>query len=363
MFSIISFLIILSVLVLVHEFGHFWMGRKFGIKIEEFGLGYPPRVWGKKIGETIYSLNWLPLGGFVKLLGENGKEEGKKLSEKELKRAFFTQKKGARVLILTAGVVMNFLLGVLLFAAIYTKIGIPEEVNYLKVLGIIEGSPAEMAGFKAGDKIIGIKDEDNVFKGDKKELTSRFIEVVNNNRGKEIGFVLDEGKEISIVPRLIEDTPEGQGALGVSITNMDLVQYPYWQRPFRGVWVGLKEAGAWGKDILVSLKMMVVRGIQGEAPKDVAGPIGIYQISKSVVEEGILTILQFVAILSINLAVLNLLPIPALDGGRLLFIGIEAVFRKKVSQKIEQTIHLIGMVILLSLMVLVTINDIRRLIG
>jgi len=363
MLSIISFLIILSVLVLVHELGHFWMGRKFGVKIEEFGLGYPPRALSKKIGETIYSLNWLPLGGFVKLLGENGEEEGKKLSKAELKRAFFTQKKRVRILILITGVVMNFLLGVVLFAAIYTKIGIPEEVDYLKVLRTAEGSPADIAGLKAGDKIIGIKDKDNVFQGDKKELTNRFIEVVNNKRGEEIRFVLDEGKEVIIVPRLKENTPEGQGALGVSITNVDLVQYPYWQRPFRGVWVGLKEAGAWGKDILMSLKMMIVRGIQGEAPKDVAGPIGIYQISKSVVEEGILTILQFVAILSINLAVLNLLPIPALDGGRLLFIAIETIFRKKVSQRIEQTIHLVGMVILLSLMALVTINDVRRLIG
>jgi len=363
MLSIISFLIILSVLVLVHELGHFWMGRKFGVKIEEFGLGYPPRALAKKIGETIYSLNWLPLGGFVKLLGENGEEEGKKLSKTELKRSFFTQKKRVRITILTAGVIMNFLLGVVLFAAIYTKIGIPEEVNYLKVLGIGEGSPAELAGIKAGDKIIGIENKEDVFQGDKKELTNRFIEVVNSKRGEEIKFILDENREIIMTPRLIEDIPEGQGALGVSITNVDLVQYPYWQRPFRGIWVGLEEAWAWGKDILVSLKIMVVKGIQGEAPKDVAGPVGIYQISKSVVEEGILTILQFVAILSINLSVLNLLPIPALDGGRLLFIAIETVFRKKVSQRIEQTIHLVGMIILLGLMALVTINDIRRLIG
>jgi regulator of sigma E protease len=144
---------------------------------------------------------------------------------------------------------------------------------------------------------------------------------------------------------------------------VDTVLYPVWQRPFRGMWIGIKEALAWGKEILGSLGMMFYRLFKGEVPKDVAGPVGIYQISKSVADEGLLAVLQFVAILSINLSILNLLPIPALDGGRLVFLGIESITKKKVKSEVEQVIHLVGMVLILGLMALITVNDVRRLIG
>ena len=349
MTSIITFIIILSILVLVHELGHFLVARKFGIKVEEFGFGYPPRIWGKKIGETIYSINWLPFGGFVRMLGEDSHAQVE--NEKDVKRAFFNQKKRVRVAVLLAGVVMNFLLGVVLFGAIYTKIGIPEKVDYLVVTGVAEGSPAKKAGLKVDDKILNVAG------------IQEFIDDVNNHRGEEYELELDGERKLVVVPRTKEETPEGEGSLGVAISNVDMVMYPYLQRPFRGMLTGLKEAMAWGRDIFDSLSLMIVRLFKGDVPKDVAGVVGIYQISKDVSKEGLLAILQFMAILSINLSILNLLPIPALDGGRLLFIAIETLIRKRVKPEVEQVIHLVGIVALIGLMVLVTVGDVKRLVG
>ena len=356
---IITFIIILSVLVLVHELGHYFVAKKYGIKVEEFGFGYPPRLFGKKIGETIYSLNLLPFGGFVRMLGEDSQEQVGR--ENELKRAFFNQKKRVRVMVLMAGVVMNFLLGVVLFSGIYTKLGIPEMVKHVVVTGVSKNSPADVIGIKPDDKIVGV--EGFEWPEEKADSLTAFIEYVNQYKGKEVKLVLDSGQEKLVTPRTDQEIPEGQGALGVAITNVDFVQYPLWQRPFRGMLVGVNEAVLWGRDILVALGSMFYNLFQGLVPKDVAGPVGIYEISKGVAQEGFLAILQFVAILSINLSILNLLPLPALDGGRLMFIGIEAVTKKRLKSEIEQMIHLVGIVLLIGLMVLVTISDVRRLLG
>jgi regulator of sigma E protease len=354
---LITFIIILSVLVLVHEMGHFFVAKRFGIKIEEFGIGYPPRMWGKKIKGTIYSLNWLPFGGFVRMLGEDSNEQINK--KQDIGKAFFNQKKRVRIVVLLAGVVMNFLLGVVLFGAIYTKLGIPEMVDYVLVTGVTENSPAQIAGIKPEDKIAEVQGLD--WPVEKEETLKVFIEYVNQHKGKEVVFYFSDGSQRVVMPRLDEDIPEGEGALGVSITNMDYVLYPYWQRPFRGMLVGLNEATLWGKDILVSLGGIIHKLFKGDVPKDIAGPVGIYQISKGVSQQGLLAVLQFMAILSINLSILNLLPLPALDGGRLLFIGIEVITKKRIKPEWEQVIHLVGIVALIGLMVLVTINDVRRL--
>ncbi|MEA3355320.1 MAG: M50 family metallopeptidase [Patescibacteria group bacterium] len=349
MSSVITFIIILSILVLIHELGHFLVARKFGVKVEEFGIGYPPRIWGKKIGETIYSVNWLPFGGFVRMLGEDSGEQVS--NKKDLKKAFFNQTKRVRIMVLMAGVVMNFLLGVVLFGAIYTKIGIPEKVDYLVITGVVEGSPAEKIGLKVNDKIVNAGS------------INEFIDSIGAYGGKEYELELLDGRKLGVKPRTKEETPEGQGSLGITISNVDMVMYPYWQRPFRGILTGLKEAIAWGGEIVKSLGLMIVRLFKGDVPKDVAGVVGIYQISKNVSQEGLIATLQFMAILSINLSILNLLPIPALDGGRLLFIAIEAIMKKRIKPQVEQVIHLVGMALLLALMVLITIGDVKRLMG
>jgi len=339
--AILSFLIILSILILVHEVGHFLMARRYGIKVEEFGFGYPPRLIGIKRQGVIWSLNLLPFGAFVRLLGEDSEKQVK--GKSNLKRAFFNQTKKVRSLVLLAGVAMNFLLGVVLFAAIYTRLGIPEKVDYLVVTDVAKDSPAEEAGIKLEDKLIDFKEMD------------KFIDFINEHRGKEVRLKLKDGREVLVTPRLVAVTPQGEGALGVAITNVDVVLYPLWQRPFRGMWFGVKEALAWGKEIVTSLTKINAQ--------NVAGPVGIYEISKDVTKQGFLAILRFMAILSVNLSILNLLPLPALDGGRLIFIGIEAVRKKRFKPEWEQAIHLAGIILLIGLMVLVTINDVKRLIG
>jgi regulator of sigma E protease len=334
-------------LILVHELGHFFTARKFGIKVEEFGFGYPPRIFGKKIGETIYSLNLLPFGGFVRMLGEDSATQIKNKSES--KRAFFAQTRLKRALVLLAGVAMNFLLGVILFAGIFAHIGVPEQVDYLIITNLADDSPAVEAGLKQGDRIIGFSD------------TKSFIEFVNDNRGEVINLKLQDGQEVNLTPRLVDNTPEGQGALGVAITNVDTVKYPLPQSLFKGAWYGLQEALAWGRDILASLGSTIYGLTQGKKPEAVAGPVGIYEISKGVIATGLVASLQFVAILSVNLSILNLLPLPALDGGRLMFILIEVVARRRVKPELEQIVHLVGMLLLISLMVIITWADVMKL--
>ncbi|MCX6817144.1 MAG: M50 family metallopeptidase [Candidatus Beckwithbacteria bacterium] len=348
--AILSFLIILSILVFVHELGHFLAAKKLKVKVEEFGFGYPPRILGIKKRGTIYSLNLLPFGGFVRMRGEDP-STSLRAGLPQAKGAFFLKSKRVRLIILIAGVVMNFILGVVLFGAIYTKTGIPQKTDYLTLTAVAVGSPAEKSGLKPDDKILG-------FKG-----SEEFINYINDQRGQEIRLKIKDGRELTVIPRLVQDTPEGQGALGVGITDTETVFYPIWQRPFRGMWLGLQEALAWGGEILAGLGTMIAGLLHGQMPKDVAGPVGIYQISKTVAKAGFLAVLQFMGILSVNLAILNLLPLPALDGGRLLFLGIEAVTRKRIKPGIEQAIHMAGMLVLIGLMVLVTIGDIKRLMG
>ena len=353
--SIIIFLAVLSLLVLVHEFGHYWVARRNGVLVEEFGIGYPPRVYGKKIGETIYSVNALPFGGFVRLHGENMDE-----SVSKPERAFLNKSKKTRALIVVAGVVMNFLLAIVAFAIVYTFSGIPVETNDVKILEISEGSPAAEADLVVGDIVKDVN-------GDEVASTAVFIEKVADNKGNEITIIVDRGEgeatkevKVQVVPRT--EVPEGEGALGVAISTTEIYYPPVWQRPFIGIYYGFKEALFWTKTIVVGFAMMIQRLFVGEIPREIAGPVGIYALTSQAAQFGILTLINFIGILSVNLVILNLLPFPALDGGRLMFILIETVIGRKIVPKVEYAFHVTGMIILLSLIVVITIADVRRLI-
>lgn len=351
MLALIVFIAVLSILIFIHELGHFLVARKFGVKVEEFGLGLPPRIFGKKIGETLFSLNWIPFGGFVRLYGEDYLQKGIKS-----KRALCNKPKHVRALVAAAGVFGNFLLAVVCFSIVYSFTGIPIETDKVIIEAIAKNSPAEQAGLLPDQQIVSID-------GKPVGLTRDFVDHVKDKQGKEIlvATVDKEGrqKEYHLVPR--ENPPEGEGAIGVAITSVEMVFYPIWQMPFRGAWFGVKEAVAWGMMIISGFAAMIVGLFYGKVPQ-VAGPVGIYQITANVVEQSWLLTLQFVGVLSINLMILNLLPFPALDGGRLLFIGIEAVVRKRIKPQIEQYVHMAGMVFLLSLMLLITFNDVRKIV-
>lgn len=348
--SIIVFILVLSVLILVHELGHFFVAKKLGIKVEEFGFGLPPRVWGKKIGETIYSINALPFGGFVRLHGEQEEND-----TTDIKRSFLRKSKKTRALVITAGVIMNFILAIVAFAVVYSFSGIPRDMGKVKVLNVASDSPAQKAGIIVGDFIIKVEDE-NVFTSDD------FIAKTASYKGKNLIYEIERGGEnikVRLTPR--ETPPEGEGPVGVTITTTEIYYPPVWQRPFYGAYFGFKEGIFWGKTIVMGLGDMLYNLFRGETPRGVSGPIGIYAVTTEASKGGLLTLINFVGILSVNLAILNIFPFPALDGGRLLFIGIEAVTRKKIPMKVEAVVNNIGFLILLTLLLAITIGDIRRL--
>jgi len=351
--SILVFLAVLSILVMVHELGHFIVARRSGVWVEEFGFGIPPRLFGKKIGETIYSINALPFGGFVRLHGESS-EEG----IIHPRRAFLNKSKKVRTGIVVAGVIMNFLLAVVAFAVVYSFLGIPKETNNVKIVEVDPGSPAQTAGILVGDIVKTI---------DKKEVASNdsFVNLIEEKKGKKVTLEIErEGtplKKITITPR--ESPPENEGPLGVVITTTELYYPPVWQRPFVGVYYGFKEALIWGK-IVIDGFVKVFRDLaSGVGPKEISGPVGIFAITTQAAKGGILQLISFLGILSVNLAILNILPFPALDGGRLAFIAIESVIGKKVLPKVEAVVHTIGMIILIILLLAVTARDIQKLVA
>lgn len=323
--SLIRFLILLSVLVFVHEGGHFLFAKRFGVKVEEFGFGLPPRVWGKKIKDTIYSLNLLPLGGFVRLKGE---EQAEALGLGKV-GSFAIQSKWKRAVIIAAGALGNFILAWIIFS-ILLVVGNPVAAGKVEVGAVAQNSPASEIGLDAGDFILS-------FEGEKVETAGELVELTSQNIGKLVVLEIEEEGQTrfaAVVPR--ENPPEGEGRLGIQITTaITDEKVPFWQAPFLGL-IRTVEA-------LESLTAGLGQAI-GDlfAGKEVAvgGPVAIYALTESVANNGgVKLFLQFVALLSLNLVVVNLLPIPALDGGRILFIGIEAIRRKKLSPRTEHLVN------------------------
>ncbi len=352
--TIIIALLVLSLLILVHELGHFFIAKRAGIGVEEFGLGYPPRIVGKRVGETIYSLNWIPFGGFVKLVGEELEEIGR---AKDKERSFWAKSKKARAAVIVAGVLANFLLAVVCFSVVYSFSGIPTKTDLVRIVGLVEGAPGAEVGLQEGDVIVGVNEM---------EISSidQFIEMIEEEKGKEITLKIErDGEELIFrtVPR--EEPPEGEGALGIVISNMEMKKYPLWQMPFYGAIEGFKEAFIWTKLVVEGVGILIGNLItKGQVPREIAGPVGILQITSTVTQSGALMVVQFIGVLSVNLAVLNILPFPALDGGRLIFIGYETVTGRKPKPKIEHWVNFVGIVILMFLLALVTLNDIQRII-
>ncbi len=376
--TILIFLAILSLLILVHEGGHFWAAKKAGIKVEEFGFGLPPRLWGKKVGETIYSINALPFGGFVRLYGEESRVR------KEKHRAFFSQNRKVKIKVLLAGVAMNFLLGTVAFALVYSFWGIPQKSHRVKVLKVEDDSPADKAGLKEGDILLMVEDEII-------ESNQQFVEAINKRKGKKTIISLERAEEnpcqtnsfwrgeenegnylfcdqgelkAVLFPRV--NPPAHQGALGVTISDTEIKFYPFYQMIPRAIYSGLEETFFWTREMIASLKGIGQRLLRGEslASLGIAGPVGIYQVTGQVAKSGgFWALVQFVGILSINLAVFNLLPFPALDGGRVIFVFLEKFIGVKKREKIEAAANMVGMGLLLFFIFLVTVGDIRRIRG
>lgn len=358
MITALIFILVLIVLVLIHEFGHFIAAKKNGVLVEEFGFGFPPRLFSKKIGETIYSINLIPLGGFVRLFGEeyhNVDNKNLKKDKNLYNRAFVNKTPLQKTIIITAGVVMNFLFGWILITALFSQ-GIPKPSNVI-ISKIQADSPGSKAGLKKNDVITSISTKQKTIDIIKTEdLINATKDFANT---KTLLSFRREGKslDVEITPR--KNPPKGEGAFGIVIEQkINVVFYPWYEVPFRALSETFNMTKIIFKEIIKIPSQIL---INQKTEVEFTGPIGIAKIIGEAKKFGINAIIQIVAILSINLAVINILPFPALDGGRQVFIIYEWITGKRSNPKFEYYMNLMGIIILLTLSVVVTALDIRKL--
>jgi len=366
--TIIIFLIILGVLVFVHEFGHFIVAKKSGMQVEEFGFGFPPRiagiqrlngkwkwVWGHKKPDdetkTVYSINWIPLGGFVRILGENNEDEGNPHS-------FINKGFWPRFFTLVAGVIMNWLLAAIIFSVILA-VGTTSEIGpgmpngakisnrQVAIVDVLPGSPADKAGLLPQDFVISVD-------GQKFENYEALRNYVLANEGKTFEFVVQRINEFKTLEvQSLKNPTADQGPTGVELTDIGTVQLPV----LTAIKEGISQTFYMTETIFTQLGGLF-KG--GQALQQVGGPVKIAKIVGQVRQLGIVPLLNLTALLSLSLAALNILPFPALDGGRVLFLFIEKIRRKRNNQRVEQFVNTAGFVFLLLLMAVVTVNDIIK---
>lgn len=369
--TIITFLLVLSVLVFAHELGHFVSARIFGLKPKEFGFGFPPRAfgiyknkegkWMKVFGskeatdaaDTVYSVNWLPLGGFVNLGEDDITATGPD--------TFVGKKIWQRAVMLSAGVTMNIILAAVLIS-IGFMIGMPQATENIgnsaevsdrkmQVAEILPDTPAETAGIKLGDEILGIDGQTFA----KYEDLQKYVD---QKKDKELNYKILRNKEevdIKITPRFMEET--GRGGIGVGLVETGVVKYPF----FEAIWQGFKTTVFLTWAILAAFYELIISIFSGHGVGgNIAGPVGIATLTGQAARMGFAYVLQFAAMLSINLAIINFLPFPALDGGRVLFLIIEKIKGSPVKHELEAIIHNIGFALLMVLILIVTFKDLAK---
>lgn len=353
---LIAFIGLVGLLVL-HEFGHFILAKKFGVRVDEFGIGYPPRIFGKKIGETIYSLNLLPFGAFVKLPGETEKTDDP--------HGFSRQAIWKRALIVFGGVLSFWLIAVIIFS-ITSGLGTPVAIGddaagnlvdpKVQIVAVLADSPAKMAGLTAGDSIkqLTVNGQQSAINKVKElqDLTEQY-------KGREIILTVERGKEVfdvSLIPRV--SPPSGEGPIGVSLVRTAVKSYPWYLTPWQGILTTFNMTGAVIEGYGQAIKNLIAGKPTGV---EMVGPVGVFHLLTQVSRLGLSYFLQFIGMIAIYIAIFNILPIPAVDGGRLLFLGMEAVRRKPISEKVEQKVTVAFFGLLLMLMVWVTIKDVSKL--
>ncbi|OGN02358.1 MAG: hypothetical protein A2655_01330 [Candidatus Yanofskybacteria bacterium RIFCSPHIGHO2_01_FULL_43_42] len=369
MITALIFIAVIGVLVVVHELGHFIVAKRAGMKVEEFGFGFPPRLWGVKKGETVYSINLIPFGGFVKIYGEEGEHRNEP-------RSFSSKPIGIRLKVVVAGVVMNFLLAAFLLMFgnyVGIRIGIgdgTDEVSAaardkkIQILKVVEDSPAKRAGLKIFDEIVGFSAEGETSPQRGGEIlipvsTAQEVrDYIAANAGGEIRLVIRRDSQTEVKEIALPAKDEGDGLLGIVPARTGLLSYPWYE----SLWRGLEDAVfLTGQTAVGYYELFKTLLLKGQLLADVSGPIGIANITGQAAAVGFRFLLQFVALISVNLAVLNIIPFPALDGGRALMLVVEKFKRSPVNQKIESAINSVGFAFLILLMIYATVKDISRI--
>lgn len=354
--TVIIFILILGVLILVHELGHFITAIKLGIEVEEFAIGFPPRIFSWKKNGIKYSINWLPIGGFVKIKGESGED-------KSNPHSFSVQPVWKKSIVVTAGVLMNFLLAAVLLSIIFfhgTNQVVEDDAQYVNatnkqilIVQVEPNSPAKQEGVHLSDEVVSI--DGQVF-----ATADEYIDYSRASEGKEMTLVVkrgDEEKTFNIKPEVLENS-EGVAVMGLTMYDTMIVKYGF----FASIWQGFKTTFIMiGLVFAAFYDLIKTLVTSGELIADVSGPVGVAEKAGEFIQVGLMQTLQFMAILSINLGVINILPFPALDGGRLLFIIIEGIRRKPLNEKAENIINNIGFSLLILLIIAVTFKDIWTL--
>lgn len=365
--TIILFIVVLVVLILVHEFGHLLAAKYFNIRADEFGVGFPPRLltlfwWG----ETRFSLNAIPFGGFVKIFGEDPNEES--VTGPDSERSFVNKNRSIQAAVLVSGVLFNALLAFILIVLAFIG-GIPAtedsyDIELLEnpqttVVSVMDNSPAEAAGILPGDVITGIEVNGEMYD----VLGSVSVsEIIGDSVGEEVFISYsreDEDIRTSITPEKDVIGSDVVG-IGVGMSTVGMISFP----PHIAMVEGAKHTVELTGVIAVELTRFIVNAVTGGADfSEVAGPVGIVTLVGDAWSVGFAFLLYFVAVISLHLTIINLLPFPALDGGRLLFVVFEAVTRRTINSKVANALNGLGFIILILLMIAVTVNDITRLFG
>lgn len=361
--TIVLFLVVLAVLIFVHELGHFLVAKKSGIRVDEFAIGFPPKIISWVKGETKYVLNLIPFGGYVKIFGENPDEES--TTGADSTRSFVNTKKWKKVSVLLSGVGMNIIFAWILISLSFmfgslvpVGEGTSDYSKYIKesqiiLTGVAQNSPAQKAGLIQGDKILSVDSLSG------KSLTvNAIMEEVKKNTNGQIDITFEragEIKQLKVLPELSKT--ENKKVIGIYMENVGIVKL----NPVLALWEGGKLTITTFKQITVGLVKFIWQAIRGQGDfSQVSGPVGIVGLVGSAANFGLAYFLGFVAFISLNLAVINLIPFPALDGGRVLFVIIESIIRRPIKPQIANMANTIGFFILITLMLVITYRDIMK---
>ena len=345
--TLVVFLVILGLLVFVHELGHFVAAKLSEVRVDEFAFGFPPRIYCRKRGETRYCINLIPFGGYVKMLGEE--------EESKSPQSFSSKRARSKLFIVLAGVAMNFVLAGLLFAVGY-MIGMSpirvnpdivggSQANQIYIAQVNEGSPAASVGLQVGDTIEGFSSNEE------------FSRYTASHLGERISIDITRAGELMTKELTVSDNEEAP--VGVGVVDIPTIKLGF----FQAIKYGFIEMVLTTGYIFVMLKEVLLGLFSGHVSDSVAGPVGIFNLTGEAVKMGIVYIIQLTAILSINLGLINILPLPALDGGRAVFIFAEGVFRKKVVKaEVENVLHFVGFVLFIAAIVALTFREVIALI-